>query len=89
MKNYDCLRFDGGKAQIAELQAGGVTYFIHLPSVSMISTRVHNLEECTEVVSMVIDGANTQVLLNCDVYDELIDAWLFCKGDNRPSRPFH
>jgi len=80
----DYLKFDGGNATVAEILAGDEWIYIHLPSVTAISTRTKSMDECTEEVSILIGHNEKHIIMNCDVYDNLIDAWLYVQGNNRP-----
>lgn len=82
----DYLKFDGGKAVIAEVHSCVGSAYLDLSKVCAISSQSMNLQENTEALIVVFDGGfNLNFTLNVDVYDNLIDAWLYVKAENRPT----
>ena len=82
----DYLKFDGGKSVIAEVHSCAGSTYLDLSKVCAISSQLMNLQENTETVLVVFDGGfNLNFTLNVYVYDNLIDAWMYVKAENRPT----
>ncbi|WP_288654698.1 MULTISPECIES: hypothetical protein [Pantoea] len=81
--------FDGGKASIAMVcDSKGKDHYFRLDEVSAISQRLYSLEDNLEAVEVVCGGVSHSFCLNCDLCDDLLRAWFFASGDNRPSSKF-
>lgn len=82
----DYLKFNGGKAVIAEIHSCSGSAYVDLSKVCAISTKLISLKENTEAVIVAFDGGfNLQFTLNVDVYDDLLKAWLYVKAENYPT----
>ena len=82
----DYLKFDGGKAVIAEIHSCAGSAYVDLSHVCAISSKMISLEDNTEAVTIVFDGGfNLPFTLNVDVYDDLLKAWLYVKTENYPT----
>ncbi len=82
----DYLKFDGGKAVIAEIHSCQGSAYVDLSKVCAISTKMISLKDNKEEVSVVFDGGiKLAFILNVDVYDELLTSWLYVKTENKPT----
>jgi hypothetical protein len=81
--------FEGGKASIAMVDdSKGKTHYFRLDEVSAISHSCYSLDDNLESVEVVCNGVFHNFLLNCDLTDDLLRAWFFVSGDNRPASKF-
>lgn len=81
--------FDGGKASIATVfDYHGKSHYIRLDRVDMISHTCMSLEENLEEVVLVAGALHRKFTLNCDLTDDLLRAWFFVNGNNRPTDKF-
>ena len=77
--------FEGGRASVVLIDdSKGQRHFINLRNVSAITTREHDREKCLKEVAVVTDGGVAAFILNCDLYTDLVDAWLFVNAENWP-----
>lgn len=81
--------FDGGKATIATVfDYHGKSHYIRLDRVDMISQSCISLEENLEEVTVMAGALYRKFTLNCDLTDDLLRAWFFANGNNRPTDVF-
>ncbi|WP_191923012.1 hypothetical protein [Pantoea agglomerans] len=81
--------FDAGKATIATVfDCSGKSHYIRLDQVSMISHSCVSLSENLEEVEVACGTVYRKFTLNCDLTDDLLRAWFFVNGNNRPRDMF-
>lgn len=81
--------FDGGKATIATVfDYHGKSHYLRLDQVDMISHACMSLTESLEEVTVMAGAMHLKFTLNCDLTDDLLRAWFFANGNNRPKDVF-
>lgn len=81
--------FDGGKSTIAMVcDSKSKSHYFRLDEVSQISHSCYSLDDNLEAVEVVCGGISHNFLLNCDLTDDLLRAWFFANGNNRPTDMF-
>lgn len=81
--------FEGGKASIAMVIDNlGKNHYFRLDEVAAISHYCHSLDDNLAAVEVVCGCVFHNFLLNCDLTDDLLRAWFFVSGDNRPTSKF-
>lgn len=81
--------FDGGKATIATVfDYHGKSHHIRLDQVDIISHSCISVEENIEEVVIMAGALYRKFTLNVDLTDELLVAWFFANGNNRPTEKF-
>ena len=81
--------FEGGKATVAMVcDYHRNTHYIRLDVVSMITHSCISLDENLESVEVACGAVYRKFTLNVDLCDDLLRAWFFVSGDNRPAGKF-
>ncbi len=83
------LLFDEGRAEILMVVDGiGANHYIRLREVLAISHECDSISSNTEKVTINLASGTVVFVLNVDLCDSLVDAWLVYHAENRPTKKF-
>ncbi|KNA27972.1 hypothetical protein ACO03_02945 [Pantoea ananatis] len=81
--------FDEGRAGVVMVADSlNANHYIRLSEVLSISHECRSLDNNTEKVTVYLTSGTVVFVLNVDLCDNLVDAWLVYCGENRPTKEF-
>lgn len=81
--------FDEGRAGVVMVvDSFNANHYIRLSEVLAISQECHSLISNTEKVTINLASGTVVFVLNVDLCDNLVDAWLVYHAENRPTNHY-